>query len=88
MSENDFEFLNCIGQGTLGRVYLVRKKGDESKRLFAMKVLKKSRVADTRKRAEYIVTERRELRIANHPFIVRLRLLWAWSAPLAIVLPT
>mmetsp|Transcript_42082 Transcript_42082/g.90380 ORF Transcript_42082/g.90380 Transcript_42082/m.90380 type:complete len:458 (-) Transcript_42082:285-1658(-) len=84
MSESDFDFLHCIGQGTFGRVYLVQKKGDD--RLFAMKVLKKSRVADTRKRAEYIVTERRVLRIANHPFIVRLR--YAFQSPSRLYLVT
>jgi len=38
-----------------------------------MKVLKKNRVANTRKRLEYVVTERRVLRRANHPFIAQLR---------------
>jgi len=84
--EADFEFLRCIGHGTFGRVYLVRKKTDESGRLLAMKVLKKSRVADTRKRAEYIITERRVLRSANHPFIARLR--YAFQSPSRLYLVT
>mmetsp|Transcript_93840 Transcript_93840/g.249122 ORF Transcript_93840/g.249122 Transcript_93840/m.249122 type:complete len:428 (-) Transcript_93840:26-1309(-) len=84
--EADFEFMQCIGHGTFGRVYLVRKRGDESGRLLAMKVLKKSRVADTRKRAEYIITERRVLRSANHPFIARLR--YAFQSPSRLYLVT
>jgi len=84
--EADFEFLQCVGHGTFGRVYLVRKRGDESGRLLAMKVLKKSRVADTRKRAEYIITERRVLRSANHPFIARLR--YAFQSPSRLYLVT
>uniref|UniRef100_A0A7S4QGT3 Protein kinase domain-containing protein n=1 Tax=Alexandrium monilatum TaxID=311494 RepID=A0A7S4QGT3_9DINO len=82
----DFEFLQCIGHGTFGRVYLVRKRGDESGRLLAMKVLKKSCVADTRRRAEYVITERRVLRSAEHPFIARLR--YAFQSPSRLYLVT
>lgn len=71
--EADFEFLQCIGKGTFGRVYLVRKRDDAAQRLLAMKVLKKSRIGDSRRRAEYIITERKVLRSANHPFVARLR---------------
>lgn len=71
--EADFEFLQCIGKGTFGRVYLVRKRDDAAQRLLAMKVLKKSRIGDSRRRAEYIITERKVLRGANHPFVARLR---------------
>lgn len=71
--ESDFELLRCIGHGSFGEVYLVRKTGDGTGRLHAMKILKKSRVANTRKRLEYVVTERRVLRRANHPFIAQLR---------------
>lgn len=71
--EADFEFLQCIGKGTFGRVYLVRKRDDPAQRLLAMKVLKKSRIGDSRRRAEYIITERKVLRSANHPFVARLR---------------
>lgn len=86
MGEADFELLRCIGRGTFGRVYLARKKGDESRRLLAMKVLRKSRVATTRKRAEYIVTERKVLRSANHPFVARLR--YAFQSPSRLYLVT
>lgn len=86
MREADFEFLQCIGSGTFGHVYLVRKRSDEGRRLLAMKVLKKSRVADTRKRAEYIITERKVLRSANHPFIAKLR--YAFQSPSRLYLVT
>jgi len=71
--ENDFEFLRCIGHGSFGEVYLVRKSGDAAGRLLAMKILRKSRVANTRKRLENVVTERRVLQRANHPFLAQLR---------------
>lgn len=73
IGEGDFEFLRCIGKGSFGQVFLVRKRTDTTGRLLAMKILKKSRVANTRKRLEYVVTERRVLRRANHPFIAQLR---------------
>lgn len=84
--EADFEFLQCIGKGTFGRVYLVRKKDDANQRLLAMKVLRKSRIADSRRRAEYIITERRVLRNANHPFLARLR--FAFQSPSRLYLIT
>lgn len=75
LREGDFEFLRCIGKGTFGRVYLVRKRTEcpATARLLAMKVLRKSKVADSRRRAEYIITERRVLKAANHPFVAQLR---------------
>eukprot|EP00929_Paragymnodinium_shiwhaense_P000281 TRINITY_DN100523_c0_g1_i1.p1 TRINITY_DN100523_c0_g1~~TRINITY_DN100523_c0_g1_i1.p1 ORF type:complete len:535 (-),score=98.67 TRINITY_DN100523_c0_g1_i1:93-1697(-) len=84
--ERDFELLQSIGRGSFGRVFLARKVGDESGRLLAMKILKKSRVADTMKRAEYIVTERKVLRRANHPFVARLR--YAFQSPTRLFLVT
>jgi len=86
MREGDFEFLQCVGKGTFGRVYLVRKRDDATKRLLAMKVLRKSRIADSRRRAEYIITERRVLRNANHPFVARLR--YAFQSPSRLYLIT
>lgn len=86
MREGDFEFLQCIGKGTFGRVYLVRKRDDVSGRLLAMKVLRKSRIAESRRRAEYIITERRVLRNANHPFVARLR--YAFQSPSRLYLIT
>ena len=89
-----------ICPGTFGRVYLVRKRDDTSQRLacmdrwitlclpaarlLAMKVLRKSRIGDSRlshedkncprfgssrrrRRAEYIITERKVLRSARIP---------------------
>jgi len=86
MREADFEFLKCIGKGTFGRVYLVRKQDDPDQRLLAMKVLRKSRIADSRRRAEYIITERKVLRTANHPFVARLR--YAFQSPSRLYLVT
>lgn len=86
IGESDFEFLRCIGKGSFGNVFLVRKRSDPSGRLLAMKMLKKTRVASTRKRIEYVVTERQVLRRANHPFIAQLR--YAFQSPSKLYLVT
>lgn len=85
MTEQDFEILRCIGHGTFGRVYMAKKRGDAAGRLLAMKVLRKSRVADTTKHAEYIITERKVLRRANHPFVARLRFAFQSTSRLYLV---
>ncbi len=40
ISKDDFKIIKVIGRGTFGKVFLVKKKGDNM--FFAMKVLKKS----------------------------------------------
>jgi len=86
LREGDFEFLRCIGKGSFGNVFLVRKRSDTTGRLLAMKILHKDRVANTRKRLEYVVTERQVLRRANHPFIAQLR--YAFQSPTKLYLVT
>lgn len=86
LGESDFEFLHCIGKGTFGRVFLVRKRRDKHHRLLAMKVLSKSAVADSRRRADYVMTERKVLRVANHPFVAKLR--FAFQSPTRLYLVT
>lgn len=86
ISEGDFKFVRCIGKGSFGQVFLVHKRSDTTQKFLAMKILKKSRVANTRKRLEYVVTERRVLRRANHPFIAQLR--YAFQSPSKLYLVT
>ena len=70
-SPSQFELLKVIGQGSFGKVFLVRKIiGDDKDCLYAMKVLKKAtlKVRD-RMRTK---TERNILTEVEHPFIVKL----------------
>ncbi|XP_027959039.1 ribosomal protein S6 kinase alpha-2 isoform X2 [Eumetopias jubatus] len=68
---SQFELLKVLGQGSYGKVFLVRKtKGSDAGQLYAMKVLKKAtlKVRD-RVRSKM---ERDILAEVNHPFIVKL----------------
>uniref|UniRef100_A0A914Y6H6 Protein kinase domain-containing protein n=1 Tax=Panagrolaimus superbus TaxID=310955 RepID=A0A914Y6H6_9BILA len=68
---SQFELLKVLGQGSFGKVFLVRKvKGRDSNKLYAMKVLKKA----TLKVRDRVRTkmERNILAQISHPFIVRL----------------
>ncbi|RHY61183.1 hypothetical protein DYB38_011531, partial [Aphanomyces astaci] len=68
-STDDFEPLRFIGQGSFGRVLLVRKK--RQNQLFAMKILSKQSVVQ-KEQVEHTRTERNVLGSIDHPFIVRL----------------
>ncbi|XP_029388743.1 ribosomal protein S6 kinase alpha-2 isoform X3 [Mus pahari] len=68
---SQFELLKVLGQGSYGKVFLVRKvTGSDAGQLYAMKVLKKAtlKVRD-RVRSKM---ERDILAEVNHPFIVKL----------------
>ena len=45
MSKEDFELIKVIGRGAYGKVYMVNHRA--SKKIFAMKSIKKSRVIET-----------------------------------------
>ena len=60
-----------IGRGAYGKVFLVKRKDDESNTLYAMKVLKKAELKK-RNQIEHTKTERRILERMKDPFIVRL----------------
>lgn len=74
-----------IGKGSFGEVYLVEKK--ETKILYAMKVLHKSKIMRNNwifqilgnNLTKYALTERNVLSISNHPFIVKLN--YAFQTP-------
>lgn len=44
MKTDDFIFHRLLGKGSFGEVFLVHKKDDETKKLYAMKVLSKDKV--------------------------------------------
>ncbi|KAK2818600.1 hypothetical protein Q5P01_024161 [Channa striata] len=70
VSFGDFNIICTLGMGGFSRVELVQLKNDGS-RSFALKVLKKRHILDTRQQG-HILSERRILMEAHSPFIVRL----------------
>lgn len=80
-----FELLKVLGQGSFGKVFLVRKiTGDDAGTLYAMKVLKKA----TLKVRDRIRTkmERDILAEVDHPFIVRLHYAFQTEGKLYLIL--
>ncbi len=65
----DFSPLKVLGRGSFGKVVLVRL--EKTKKLYAMKILKKELVIK-RKQVNHTMTERSLLEKLNHPFIVKL----------------
>lgn len=73
ISAQDFELLKVIGRGGFSRVILCRKK--DTGRLYAMKILKKSKII-REKKIKPILSERTILERLDHPFIIKLH--WAF----------
>ena len=70
---DDWIFVNTLGTGTFGRVFLVRPQNRSTVDgpFYAMKVLQKSEVVRLRQ-VEHINNERQILQAVRHPFIVSL----------------
>uniref|UniRef100_A0A672FPD9 cGMP-dependent protein kinase n=1 Tax=Salarias fasciatus TaxID=181472 RepID=A0A672FPD9_SALFA len=66
----DFNIIDTLGVGGFGRVELVQLKNEEAK-TFAMKILKKRHIVDTRQQ-EHIRSEKHIMTDAHCDFIVRL----------------
>ncbi|XP_060572640.1 ribosomal protein S6 kinase alpha-1-like isoform X2 [Ruditapes philippinarum] len=82
---SNFELLKVLGQGSFGKVFLVRKvTGKDAGTLFAMKVLKKAtlKVRD-RQRTKM---ERDILADINHPYIVKLHYAFQTEGKLYLIL--
>uniref|UniRef100_A0A915AEL2 non-specific serine/threonine protein kinase n=1 Tax=Parascaris univalens TaxID=6257 RepID=A0A915AEL2_PARUN len=82
---SQFELLKVLGQGSFGKVFLVRKvRGRDAGTLYAMKVLKKAtlKVRD-RMRTKM---ERNILAQIHHPFIVRLHYAFQTEGKLYLIL--
>lgn len=81
----DFELLRVLGQGSFGKVFLVRKvRGADVGTLYAMKVLKKA----TLKVRDRVRTklERNILAEVSHPFIVKLQYAFQTEGKLYLIL--
>lgn len=64
-----FEKIKLLGQGDVGKVYLVREK--KTNRLYALKIFSKSEMIK-RKKIKRILAEQEILATSNHPFVVTL----------------
>lgn len=71
LSLDKFNMLSVIGKGSYAKVVLVKRKGDEDEKVYAMKILKKKYI-EKRKQETHVMTERNILVGMNHPFIVKL----------------
>lgn len=69
LRKSDFEILKLLGEGSFGKVYLVRKK--DTSKLHAMKILQKNQI-QIKNQENHTKTERLLLEIINHPFIINL----------------
>nr|XP_006129309.1 ribosomal protein S6 kinase beta-2 isoform X3 [Pelodiscus sinensis] len=68
-----FELLRVLGKGGYGKVFQVRKvQGTNAGNIFAMKVLKKAKIACNAKDTAHTKAERNILEAIKHPFIVDL----------------
>ncbi|KAJ1772845.1 hypothetical protein EV179_003428 [Coemansia sp. RSA 487] len=67
---DDFDVLRLIGKGGYGMVYLVQHK--ETRKHYAMKVLRKASILLKRRQITFTMTERSILSEVQHPFIVKL----------------
>ncbi|XP_060735040.1 ribosomal protein S6 kinase alpha-1 isoform X2 [Tachysurus vachellii] len=82
---SQFELLKVLGQGSFGKVFLVRKvTPPDNNQLYAMKVLKKA----TLKVRDRVRTkmERNILADVNHPFIVKLHYAFQTEGKLYLIL--
>ena len=78
MTPDSFIYFRLLGKGSFGEVFLVQLKGDESRKLYAMKVLSKEKMM-TKNLKRYAVTERNVMSVINHPFMVKLN--FAFQSP-------
>ncbi|XP_023999755.1 ribosomal protein S6 kinase alpha-6-like isoform X2 [Salvelinus namaycush] len=80
-----FELLKVLGQGSFGKVFLVRKvTGPDAGQLYAMKVLKK---ASLKVRDRVRTKMERDILVeVNHPFIVKLHYAFQTEGKLYLIL--
>lgn len=83
VSKDEFSMLKVIGTGSYGKVLLVKKK--DSGKLYAMKVLKKKFIKES-KQVKGTWAERKILEKITHPFVVKLRFAFQTPKKLFLVL--
>uniref|UniRef100_A0AC34PXN5 Ribosomal protein S6 kinase n=1 Tax=Panagrolaimus sp. JU765 TaxID=591449 RepID=A0AC34PXN5_9BILA len=74
VSMENFALIRVLGKGAYGKVFLVKKVGgNDNGKLYAMKVLKKERVAHKQKTLEHTLAERTVLeKLKGMPFLVNM----------------
>jgi ribosomal protein S6 kinase alpha-5 len=84
----NFALIKVLGKGAYGKVFLVKKVGGhDNGRFYAMKVLKKERVAHKQKTLEHTLAERTVLeRLKGQPFLVNMVYAFQSDAKLHIVM--
>mmetsp|Transcript_9361 Transcript_9361/g.23611 ORF Transcript_9361/g.23611 Transcript_9361/m.23611 type:complete len:155 (-) Transcript_9361:1123-1587(-) len=70
-SVSDFDLVKVIGQGSFGKVFLVRPRWTNDATVYAMKVVKKDDVR-RRNQMEHTKAERRIMAKITHPFVISL----------------
>lgn len=83
LTPDDFIYHRLLGKGSFGEVFLVHRKDDETKKLYAMKVLSKDKVM-SKNLKRYALTERNVMSVINHPFMVKLA--YAFQSPTKLFL--
>ncbi|XP_022214559.2 chromosomal serine/threonine-protein kinase JIL-1-like [Drosophila obscura] len=85
---NDFQLLKLLGIGAFGRVFLVRKlTHTDAGKLYAMKIVNKTAVLESRSAARNHRMERVALHVSkNRPFIVGLQYAFQSASKLYIVM--
>lgn len=68
LSFRDFSLVRQIGSGDIGRVYLCRLRGGGEDQVYAMKVVD-SEVLALKKKVQRAETERKIMRMLDHPFL-------------------
>ena len=89
---DDFEIIHVLGKGAYGKVFQVRKMTTSVKaapapdrgRIYAMKVINKCRIADSRTDIRHTRTERDVLVRVDHPFLIKLY--YAFETPARLYL--
>ncbi|XP_042499085.1 serine/threonine-protein kinase AtPK2/AtPK19-like isoform X2 [Macadamia integrifolia] len=92
MGPGDFEILRLVGQGSFGKVFLVRKENNgggggigREDEIFAMKVMRKDTIIK-KNHVDYMKAERDILTKVVHPFIVQLRYSFQTKSKLYLIL--
>ncbi|GAA5968889.1 hypothetical protein JCM11641_000768 [Rhodosporidiobolus odoratus] len=73
LSVTSFQLLRLIGQGSFGQVFRVRKR--DTKRIYALKVIRKASVGNDPRALKQVLTERKVLEMNNmSPFLCGLKM--------------
>jgi serum/glucocorticoid-regulated kinase 2 len=85
ISITDFEMISVLGRGAFGKVTLVKKKGDVTNTLYALKSLKKADLVRAHQ-VEHTATERYVLEQVHSPFLIHLSFAFQTTEKLYIVM--